>query len=135
MCSLNLRALVLVIATSAITSCASMPRAVTRTPVEVWRPGCCGLTLRLRDALEAGLQASAWFELAVTAQPNALVIVIPDVNAKPARARLEAIYSVDFTTVSGERLGTSSGSCWDDELSKCVDHIIRDATIAARKIH
>jgi hypothetical protein len=91
--------------------------------------------VRLRDALEAAFQESPAFELATTSRPNVLVVYIPRaVEWRPAGNRHRATFRVELRTRSGKLLGSSRGSCWDDQMRACAAHVLRDAAKAARRL-
>jgi hypothetical protein len=109
--------------------------ATKRTLVEVWRGGDDGLTVRLTNALERALESSPDFTLSSGKKPGSLVITIPThVGWKQIDGRTQVTYIVEFTSVTSEKVGKTSGSCWDDSLAKCADQIVKEAKIAARNI-
>lgn len=106
------------------------------TLVEVWCGGDDGLTMRLKDTLENAFRSSYNFHLSSGKKPGTLIVTIPThVVWKQAGKRTQALYTVEFTSADNQPLGTSTGSCWDDALTKCANEIIKDARVAARKIH
>ena len=109
--------------------------APKRTLVEVWRGGDDGLTFRLTSALERTLESSPDFTLSSGKKPGSLVITIPThVAWKQIGGRTQVTYVAEFTSDTSEKVGKTSGSCWDDALAKCVDRIVKKAKIAARNI-
>ena len=106
------------------------------TPVEVWSGGDDGLTLRLRASLQNAFKSSSSFVLSTGKKPGTLIVTIPThVGWKQVGRRTKVLYTVDFASVDNQPIGASKGSCWDDELTKCANKIVKDATGAARKVH
>lgn len=106
------------------------------TFVEVWCGGDDGLTIRLRDVLENVFEASSDFVLSWGNKPGTLIVTIPThVGWKEDGKRTRVFYNVVFTTVDDRPLGSYKGSCWDDAMKKCAYKIVKDAKVAARKIH
>jgi hypothetical protein len=117
-----------------VPACAMGASDAKQTPVEVWRGGDDGATLRLTDALEATFRASPAFVLSSGKKPGTLVVTIPThVGWKQIGGRNQVLYTVEFTSADGRNLGTATGSCWDDALSECADQIIRDAANAMKR--
>ena len=106
-------------------------------PVEVWRVGDDGLTSKLTDTLEAALGSSQDFALSSGKKPGTLVVTIPNhVRWKTASGgRPRVIYTVEFSSVDAQVIGRANGTCWDDSLLTCAAQIIKDAKVAARKMH
>ena len=106
------------------------------TLVEVWCGGDDALTTKLRDTLENAFKSSSEFRLSTGKQPGTLTVTITsNVKWKLVGNRTQVLYAVEFTSTDNQHLGSSTGSCWEDALSKCGSKIIRDAKTAARKIH
>ncbi|MBZ5552407.1 MAG: hypothetical protein LAO21_06780 [Acidobacteriia bacterium] len=106
-----------------------------QTLVEVWSGGDDGLTLRLKDTLEKAFKSSSAFALSSGKKPGTLIVTIPThVGWKQKGKRTQVLYTVEFTSVDNQPLGTSTGSCWDDALTKCAARVVKDAKIAARKM-
>lgn len=106
------------------------------TLVEVWCRGDDGLTLKLRDTLETALKSSSEFHLSSGKKPGTLIITIPlHVGWQVVGNRTQVLYSVEFASTENQDLGSGTGSCWEDALSKCARKIVKDAKITARKIH
>jgi hypothetical protein len=104
--------------------------------VEVWSGGDDGLTLKLRDTLEEAFRSSSAFALSSGKKPGTLIVTIPThVGWKQKGKRTQVLYTVEFTSVNSRPLGTSTGSCWDDALTKCANKIVKEATAAAHKAH
>ena len=105
-------------------------------PVELWRVGDDGLTLRLGDALESAFKSSPDFTLSSGKKPGTLVVTIPtNVDWKQIGGRTQVLYTVEFSSAENQNVGASRGSCWDDEMAKCAAQIVSDAKTAAGKIH
>jgi hypothetical protein len=114
------------------------------TPVEVWRGGDDGLTLRLADAVVKAFKASPDFELSTGKRPGTLIVLIPThVNWKrlgwrPFGRRTQIFYTVEFKMIVqlGERVGsidsvrTVRGSCRDDRMADCASEIVKSASIS-----
>jgi hypothetical protein len=104
--------------------------------VEVWRGGDDELTVRLKDAVESAFKTSPDFVLSTAKKPGTLLVKIPSrVRFKQVDMRKQVLYDAVFSSTDGRNVGTSSGSCWDDALMICASKIVKDAKIAARKIH
>lgn len=119
---------VCILAACAATSAAKKEQKPT--PVEVWRGGDDGLTLRLTDAVEAVFRASPMFAMSSGKQRGTLVVTIPNLHWKMVGPRTQASYSIEFSGESSQHIGTSTGTCWEDELSKCAAQILKDAQSA-----
>lgn len=106
------------------------------TPVEVWSGGDDGLTLRLRASLENAFKSSPAFVLSSGKKPGTLIVTIPThVEWKQFGKRMKVLYRVNFASVDNQPLGGSEGSCWDDELARCANKVVKDATAVAHKAH
>jgi hypothetical protein len=118
--------------------CATHRPALGPIPVEVWRGGCCGPTLRLRDGLEDAFGASPRFVFPPGPEPaRRLIVYIPDSVAFEqvgARNRLRFVVEFRIDTTDGPRIGSSTGTCWDDQIADCVALVMQDATRAARRL-
>jgi hypothetical protein len=92
--------------------------------------------MRLKDALESAFKSSSDFTLSSGKKPGTLVVLIPShVKWNQIGTRTQVLSSVEFASTDNENIGVSTGSCWDDALAKCAAQIVKDAKIAARKIH
>jgi hypothetical protein len=113
------------------------PTGKERVSVELWRTGDDGLTARFAALLEDQLNAVG---LAVVAggqarTPRTLVVTIPSSLAwKRVGSRVQVAYSLQFAGPLGEVLGTSGGTCWEDELATCIGTAVGDAQSAASKL-
>jgi hypothetical protein len=104
-------------------------------PVEVWRGGDDGLTIKLADAISSAFRASPDFVLSNERQAGAITISIPsNVPWKQIGNRTQVLYVANFSSATSENLGTSTGACWDDELTRCADKILRDLKGSAQKL-
>jgi hypothetical protein len=107
-----------------------------RVLVEVWSGGDDGLTQRLKAAVEREFKRSSSFELSEGKRPRTLIVTIPtNVDWRRDGKRTRVSYSVDFTSTDGEKLGSSKGSCWDENLVSCSRQILSAAKLALRKSH
>ena len=111
------------------------PKRIPKTLVEVWCGGDDGLTQRLKDSIDHQFKGSDDFEMSFGKKPKTLIVTIPsNVSWKQNGKRTEVFYNVAFTSIKGEILGGSRGSCFDDDLAKCSVHIFSDAQVAASKV-
>ena len=118
---------------AACTTNGSFAQTVT---VAIWRGGDDGLTVRLSDAIETAFRSSTSFSISNTKQSGALLVTIPtNVPWKQVGDQTQVLYTVEFTSGDGRKLGTSEGSCWADALAECATHVVKDAQIATAKIH
>lgn len=102
-------------------------------PIEVWRGGDDGLTLRLADALENAFKASPHFILSSGRKKGTLVVRIPThVGWKQIGKRTRVLYNVEFASADDQNVGGSTGSCWEDALTQCAAEVVNKAGIAAR---
>jgi hypothetical protein len=126
----------LVLATAGFLSCSRNSQApIEPIPVQIWRHGDIGSTLRLHAAIEEALRASPAFRKSNDRKPGTLIILIPaSVDAVEVGDRLQLTYQVEFQTGTGSALGATTGTCWDDELSVCAGFVIKQAEIAAARI-
>jgi hypothetical protein len=116
-------------------ACHGVPPSRELVPVEIWRRGDDGLTLRFADALEGALRASSIFTMSSGKKPGTLMVTIPDhVEWERVGNRTKVIYTLEFSTESSDRIGSSRGTCWDDDLSPCSRQALRDARSAADKM-
>lgn len=114
--------LAILIALWSIVASASQP-----TFVEVWHGGDDGLTLRLVDKLEDLFQSSSEFVLSSGKKPETIVVTIPThVQWKKIGRRIKVTYDVEFTSPDNQRIGSSSGSCWENRLKQCAVYIVQD---------
>lgn len=125
---------VLLLATS-LAACGAAPVHDRSIRVEVWRGGDDGLTTRLGDAIEAAFQHSHRFVLSSGNLPRTIIASIPsNVRWKEVNGRTRVLYKIDFTDTHSAPIGQSTGECWDDQLQKCAEAIVRDAEKVANRI-
>jgi len=118
-----------------VTACAMEAVAVEPTLVEVWCGGDDGLTIRLRDALENAFKSSPRFSLSFGKKPKTLIVSIPtNVEWNKVGKKTQVLYTVEFSLADNQKIGTSTGSCWDNAFAKCAAQIVKDAETAARKV-
>jgi hypothetical protein len=107
-----------------------------QTIIELSRAGDDGLTKGFTERLEGDLR-SAGFAIAEAGQPRTpqtLIVRIPfSLRWERVGGRTQATYTVEFSGPNGEVLGTSTGSCWDDELDTCAAKAVLDAQAASQK--
>ena len=117
-------------------SCAGTPpHASNPTPVEIWRSGDDGLTVRFEEAVDAAFEASPLFSKSSGKQTGTLIVTIPsNVDWEPIGERVRVSFKVAFTDTAGRNLGTNAGSCWEDELSTCANEVVGRAEDAARSL-
>jgi hypothetical protein len=119
-----------------VAACAMGTASAEPTLVEVWCGGDDALTIGLRNTLENAFRSSPDFSLSTGKKPGTLVVTIPThVGWKQVGKRTQVFYSVELASADSKIISTSTGSCWDDVLSKCADQIVKKAKIAARKVH
>ncbi len=107
-----------------------------RTLVEFWHVGDDGLSQQLTVEVESAFERSPDFTPSSGKKLGTLVVTIPhNIHWTKKSGRTKALYTVEYTTAEGQNLGTRSGSCWENELAICASHILKDARVAARKIH
>ena len=117
-----------------VAACATGASSAEQMPVEVWRGGDDGATIRLTDALETAFRASPNFFLSSGKKPGTLVVTIPThVGWKQIGERNQVLYTVEFTSADGRNLGAIKGLCWDDALSQCAVQIVKDASATVRR--
>ena len=132
----GVRLLVLGTTSATIVACETAPSAAAPVPLEVWRGGDDGLTLRFADALEASFRRFPAFVLSSGKRPGTLVETIPsNVGWKQVGSRTKVIYSVEFTGTAAQPLGRSEGSCWEDQLRVCAAQVVKAAVPVAARLH
>jgi hypothetical protein len=95
------------------------------TPVEIWRGGDDGLTVKLLDAIKKKIVASRDFVLSTDSKPGTITIIIPsNVRWTETGARGEVSYTVELKQrLDRSRTEKNTGSCWEEEISVCADQI------------
>ena len=110
-------------------------RGLVKTPVEVWTGGGDALTVKFRDALEAAFEESALFSNSHGKKTGSLIVTIPSaLGWNDVGKRTRVSYNVTYSDVVGQSLGKASGECWEDELTKCVSHVVKRAEASARNL-
>ena len=90
----------------------------------VWSQGDDGLTLRLRDAVEAVFRDEA-APLRIVPGPDQLTIKVTGWRVIGSRTQVR--YSVRFYR-DGHEIGHNAGHCWDSEMSVCASRIFKADT-------
>jgi hypothetical protein len=107
----------------------------TRTPVEVWCGGDDDLTRRVCHAVDNQLSASSEFTASDDVPPRTLIVTITEnVRWKELGNRTKVYYRVAFTSRDDKKLGSSKGSCWNDNFEECGAQVVEKAKGVARKI-
>ena len=120
---------------SAMVTCVMNASDGNPIPVEVWRGGDDGLTLRLADALENAFTASPYFILSSGRKKGTLVVKIPThVGCRQIGKRTRVLYKVEFAAADDQNVGGSAGSCWEDAITQCAAQVVKDAKTAARVV-
>jgi hypothetical protein len=136
MTSLWTRLPAIIIVSLVVAACVMGAASGKPTLVEVWCGGDDALTHGLRNTLENAFKSSQDFSLSSGKKPGTLVVTIPThVGWKQVGKRTQVLYRVEFSSADDKVFSTSTGSCWDDRLTKCATQIVKAARIAARKIH
>lgn len=114
----------------------AVPPKPTQTPVDVWCGGDDAYTQGVCDAVEKAFAAIPDFDFNSETKPGTLVVTIPtNVDWKVSGNRTKIFYTVEFTTADEKKLRTRKGSCWNDNYAECANQIVKQARIAARKLH
>lgn len=117
-------------------ACGAAPIRDHSIRVEVWHVGDDGLTTRLADAIEVAFKHSHRFVLSSGNLPGTLIASIPsNVRWKEVNGKTRVLFTVDFTNTHSTSIGQSTGECWDGQLQKCADAVVRDAEKVANKIN
>ena len=102
-----------------------------RTLVEYRHVGDDALSQRLTIEVETAFEHSPNFTPSSGKKPGTLIVTVPDnVGWAKKSGRTKALYTVEYTSVDGKKLLKKSGSCWEDELSKCALNIVKNAKFA-----
>jgi len=118
------RAATLAVVASITCGCAATIRPGTRRPVEVWRGGDDGLTLRFTDALEEALIGSVALAAGQGKLPGTLVVTIPtNLRWEAVGRRTRVFYDIVLTDHLDRRVGRTGGTCWDDQLGDCAARV------------
>lgn len=95
-----------------------------KIPVEIWRGGDDGLTVKLADNLNEIFKASNTFTTGKFGTGESLLVKIKEnVNLEDLDGRKKIKYSVSFEKKSGLVLHVSEAGCWADEISECAKDI------------
>ena len=104
--------------------CATTMQPSRPRPVEVWGGGDDGLTLRFSDAVERALTGSPAFFAGHDKQPRTLVVTIPtNLRWEDVGARTRVFYEVVFADREARRVGTTKGTCWEEQFDACAARI------------
>ena len=96
-----------------------------RTPVEIWRAGDDGLTVRVGESLEKVFRNEARFVLSSGNKPGTLRVIIPtNLSWKEASGQTQVSYIVQFTGPHSELLGTNQGTCLEIQLEDCSNRVL-----------
>lgn len=126
---------ILILGSAAVSACAARSSSVGQTPVEIRRGGDDGLAVRFADALEAAFRGAPEFSLGSDKVPGTLIVTIPsNVTWKQVGDRTQVNYSIQFTTIDSQPVGSSSGTCWEDQLQQCIDHVLEDAKAVKKNL-
>lgn len=129
------RTAVLILGSAAVSACAAPSSSVGRTSVEIRRGGDDGLTVRFADALEAAFRRAPGFSLGSGKVADTLIVTIPsNVTWKQTGDRTQVNYSIMFSTIDSQPVGSSSGTCWEDQLQQCIDHVLEDAKAVKKNL-
>jgi hypothetical protein len=135
MSSLRMQLPAILVASLIMVTCACNSPSGKPRPVEVWRGGDEELTGRLKNTLESAFESSPDFVLSRGKKPGTLMVMIPThVRSQQVGGRTQVLYTAEFAATDDQRIGASTGSCWDDALMTCASQIIKDAKVAARKL-
>ncbi|MDQ1637587.1 MAG: hypothetical protein QOF62_926 [Pyrinomonadaceae bacterium] len=92
------------------------PLKPIRTPVEVWCGGDDMLTRGVCYATENAFESAADFVPSYGKKAGTFVVTIPThVKWKERGDRTKVSYTVEFTSIDDNRVGSHKGSCWDDD--------------------
>ena len=96
-------------------------------PVELWTGGDDGLTQRFADSVLTAISESRDFS-AAHANEGALVMRIPThVYWSEVRGKINFSVVVIMTDNHSKYLGVSTGSCWEEAMKSCAEHVLSDA--------
>lgn len=104
--------------------------------VEFWHTGDDALSEKLAYQVEQAFDRSPDFTLSSERRPDTLVVRIPtNVDWNKVGKRTQVLYTVEFSSVYNQNISVQKGSCWEDKLAECAGRIVKDAKVAARKLH
>jgi len=118
---------ILLIGALVLPGCATAIAPNRPIPVEIWRVGDDGLTVRFADALEAAFQEASMFRLSTNQAQGTLVVKIPrNVSWTRTGGSTHVNYVVDFVK-DNQEVGKSAGACAEDRLRDCAARVLKDA--------
>jgi hypothetical protein len=83
-------------------------------------------TMRLHAAIMESVKTSESLELGTGLKPGTLVISFSNpVEERVHLGRTEYLYRVEFRGVNGRLYERGTGSCWSDEVARCVSQVLR----------
>lgn len=89
-------------------------------------------TARVKNGLVEALTASRELTLSTGQKPGTLMISFPKpVEVRAHMGRTEYLYRVEFRAVNGRLFEGGTGSCWSDEIARCVFNVVRTASRVA----
>lgn len=104
-------------------------------PVELWYLGDIGTTVRFANAVEKAIGGSSAFRMSSGQKPGTLIVRIPaNVDGIELGDREQLTYGVEFQTSTEKLIGSTTGTCWGDELSVCAEFVVKQAEIAASRM-
>ena len=106
--------------------------------IELLCGGDDGLTVRFRDALEAAFRDTSGFTLAIGNEPRTprtlVVTIVNHLTWESVGNNTQVSYTIMFEGPGAQPLGTSVGSCLEDDLSSCVLRAVTDTKRAAKQV-
>ena len=103
-------------------------------PVEIWRGGDDGSTVKLYDALESAFNSSPEFTVTSAGNGTLIVTIQNHVEVRRKFWRKRIYYNVEFATKNNQQISQSQGSCWKSSVTKCANDVLKDAKSAATKL-
>ena len=126
---------ILMLATTSVATAQTAQKAAKQTLVEFWHVGDDMLSQRLTVETERAFGQSTDFKPSSGKRPGTLIVTVPhNVRFDQVGNRRKALFTVEFTSVAGRKLGERSGSCWADDMAKCAAFIVKEAKSAAAKM-
>jgi hypothetical protein len=96
--------------------------------IEISRNGTDMLTKSLEDALRSRISHSMDFNLNPGDRSALNIVIVESLKVKKIANHNQASYKVNF--VSRQKImGSSTGSCWEDQIHECADRILNDVKI------
>ena len=97
-------------------------------PVEITAASTDAPTVAVKTAVTEAFKLSPYFRISTGAQPGTLMVVFPkEVEARTHMGRTEYLYRVEFRATNGRLLEQNWGSCWADDVQKCVFNVLKIA--------